>query len=63
MLVIAACVAIGASFFGTLISFHIDGATGPCIVLLQAFVFVLAFLFAPRRGVFALKRRNSHSAG
>ena len=63
MLVIAACVAISASFFGTLISFHIDGATGPCIVLLQAFVFVLAFLFAPRRGVFALKRRNSHSAG
>ena len=63
MLVIAACVAIGASVFGTLISFHIDGATGPCIVLLQAFVFVLAFLFAPRRGVFALKRRNSHSAG
>jgi manganese/iron transport system permease protein len=63
MLVIAACVAIGASFFGTLISFHIDGATGPCIVLLQAFVLVLAFSFAPRRGVFALKRRNSHSAG
>jgi manganese/iron transport system permease protein len=63
MLVIAACVAIGASVFGTLISFHIDGATGPCIVLLQAFVFVLAFLFAPRRGVFALKRSNSHSAG
>jgi manganese/iron transport system permease protein len=62
MLVIAACVAIGASVFGTLISFHIDGATGPCIVLLQAFVFVLAFLFAPRRGVFALKR-NNHSAG
>jgi hypothetical protein len=26
-------------------------------------VFVLAFLFAPRRGVFALKRSNSHSAG
>lgn len=62
MLVIAACVAIGASVFGTLISFHIDGATGPCIVLLQAFVFVLAFLFAPRRGVLALWR-NNHSAG
>jgi manganese/iron transport system permease protein len=62
MLVIAACVAIGASVLGTLISFHIDGATGPCIVLLQAFVFVLAFLFAPRRGVLALWR-NNHSAG
>ncbi|MFN3623353.1 MAG: metal ABC transporter permease [Hyphomicrobium sp.] len=62
MLVIAAAVAIGSSVLGTLISFHIDGATGPCIVLLQAFVFVLAFLFAPGRGVLAL-RRNSHSAG
>ncbi len=62
MLVIAAAVAIGSSVLGTLISFHIDGATGPCIVLLQAFVFVLVFLFAPGRGVFAL-RRNNHSAG
>lgn len=56
MLIIAAAVAIGSSVFGTLVSFHIDGATGPCIVLIQAFVFVLAFLFAPRRGVFALRR-------
>lgn len=56
MLIIAAAVAIGSSVLGTLVSFHIDGATGPCIVLIQAFVFVLAFLFAPRRGVFALRR-------
>ena len=56
MLVIAAAVAIGSSVFGTLVSFHVDGATGPCIVLIQAFVFVLTFLFAPRRGVFALRR-------
>jgi manganese/iron transport system permease protein len=62
MLAIAAAVAIGSSVLGTLISFHIDGATGPCIVLIQAFVFVLAFLFAPRGGVFALRRGN-HSAG
>jgi manganese/iron transport system permease protein len=62
MLVIAAAVAIGSSVLGTLVSFHIDGATGPCIVLIQAFVFLLAFLFAPRGGVFALRRGN-HSAG
>jgi hypothetical protein len=53
MLIIAAVVAIGASVVGTLVSFHIDGATGPCIVLIQTFVFVLAFLFAPKRGVLA----------
>jgi manganese/iron transport system permease protein len=62
MLVIASAVAIGSSVIGTLVSFHVDGATGPCIVLIQAFVFVLAFLFAPKRGVFALRRAN-HSAG
>ena len=38
---------------GTLVSFHIDGATGACIVLIQAAVFVLAFLFAPKRGLIA----------
>lgn len=56
MLAIAAAVAIGSSVAGTFVSFHIDGATGPCIVLIQAFVFALAFFFAPRRGVFALRR-------
>ena len=59
MLAISAAVAISSSVIGTLVSFHIDGATGPCIVLIQAFVFVLAFFFAPRRGVFALRRASS----
>jgi manganese/iron transport system permease protein len=56
MLVIAAAVAIGSSVLGTLVSFHIDGATGPCIVLIQAFIFLLAFFFAPGRGVLAVRR-------
>jgi manganese/iron transport system permease protein len=44
MLVIAAAVAIGSSVVGTIASFHIDGATGPCIVLIQAAIFLAAFL-------------------
>lgn len=55
MLIIATAVATGSSVLGTLISFHIDGATGACIVLVQAMVFVLAFLFAPKRGLFAVQ--------
>ena len=51
MLVIATAVAIGSSALGTIVSFHIDGATGACIVLIQTAVFVLAFLFAPKRGL------------
>lgn len=56
MLVVAAVVAIGSCITGTLISFHIDGATGPCIVLTQSAVFILAFLFG-HRGV--LKTRQT----
>jgi manganese/iron transport system permease protein len=59
MLAIAAAVAIGSSVIGTLVSFHIDGATGPCIVLIQMAVFLLAFLFAPRSGL--LRRATSAS--
>jgi manganese/iron transport system permease protein len=44
MLVIAAAVAIASSVLGTLVSFHINGSTGPCIVLIQAGIFALALL-------------------
>jgi manganese/iron transport system permease protein len=45
MLMIAAAVAIASSVLGTLASFHINGSTGPCIVLIQAGFFVLALLW------------------
>jgi manganese/iron transport system permease protein len=57
MLVIAVTVAIGSAALGTIVSFHINGATGACIVLVQAMAFVLAFLFAPKHGLFR-KHRN-----
>ena len=57
MLVIAAAAAVGSSALGTLVSFHIDGATGACIVLIQFLLFVLAFLFAPKRGFLTNWRR------
>ncbi|MEJ2228629.1 MAG: metal ABC transporter permease [Alphaproteobacteria bacterium] len=56
MLVIATVTATTSAALGTLISFHIDGATGASIVLTQALFFLLAFLLAPQRG---LLRRNS----
>jgi len=51
MLAIAMTVAIGSGVLGTLISFSINGATGPCIVLIQAGVFLMALLFAPGSGL------------
>ncbi len=51
MLGIATAVAIGSAVSGTLISFHINGATGPCIVLIQSAIFAIAFLLAPKGGL------------
>ncbi|MDX2259234.1 MAG: metal ABC transporter permease [Hyphomicrobiaceae bacterium] len=43
--------AVTASVIGTLISFHIDGATGPTIVLVQMALFLATLLLAPKRGL------------
>jgi manganese/iron transport system permease protein len=61
MLLIALAVAIGSCVVGTLASFHIDGSTGPCIVLVQAAAFLLALLFAPGSGL--LRRPRVAAAG
>jgi manganese/iron transport system permease protein len=63
MLVIAVAVAVGSSVLGTLASFHLDGATGPCIVLTQTFAFLLAFVFAPRRGLLATRKGRTAASG
>ncbi len=42
MLAIAAATAIGSCVVGTIISFHLDAATGPAIVVTQSLVFALA---------------------
>ena len=51
MLAVAMSVAIGSSVLGTFVSFHIDAATGPSIVLIQTVVFLLALFFAPGTGL------------
>lgn len=58
-------VAIGAltSFTGAYASYFIDGATGGIIVVLQTLVFLTAFLFAPKHGMLAARRRARLAAG
>ena len=46
MIAIALVTSISTSLFGTIISYHIDGATGPCIILLQAAVFLTALVYS-----------------
>ncbi len=53
-------VALGAvtSFVGAYVSYFLDGATGGVIVTLQTLVFLLAFVFAPKHGLLATRRRR-----
>jgi manganese/iron transport system permease protein len=57
---LALSVAIGAvtSIVGAYLSFFLDGATGGVIVSLQTALFLLAFLFAPKHGMLAARRRT-----
>ncbi|HLP70104.1 MAG TPA: metal ABC transporter permease [Rhizobium sp.] len=51
--------AIGAvtSLVGAYLSYFLDGATGGIIVVLQTVLFLLAFVFAPKHGRLAARRR------
>ncbi|MBN9888943.1 metal ABC transporter permease [Pelagibaca abyssi] len=60
---IVTSVAIGAltAFFGAYLSFFLDGATGGVIVVLQTLLFLAAFVFAPRHGMLAARRRAAEA--
>ncbi|MBN3145422.1 metal ABC transporter permease [Pectobacterium brasiliense] len=45
MVLVATLVSVISCIAGTLISFYIDGATGPCIVIVQAVFFTLALTY------------------
>ena len=53
-------VAIGrlTSCVGAYVSYFLDGATGGLIVTLQTLVFLAAFVFAPKHGMLAARRRR-----
>lgn len=64
LILIAIAVGTLSALFGAYISFFLDGATGGVIVVLQTVVFLLAFVFAPKHGVLAARRRrNANIAG
>lgn len=62
MMAIAVLVAVSSAVLGTLASFHLDAATGACIVLVQALVFAFVFLFAPRHGLLGRALRGNAPA-
>lgn len=56
-------IAIGSitSFLGAYISFFLDGATGGIIVVLQTLIFLTTFIFAPKHGLLAAKRKAARA--
>lgn len=61
MILLAALLGTLSSAIGAYLSYFLNGATGGCIVALQAIIFVIAWLFAPPQGLWHTlwpQRRN-----
>ncbi|MBW8636717.1 metal ABC transporter permease [Hoeflea sp. WL0058] len=56
-------VAIGTatSFLGAYASYFLDGATGGVIVTLQTLIFLAVFIFAPKHGLLAARRKAAEA--
>ncbi|MEM1368916.1 MAG: metal ABC transporter permease [Cyanobacteria bacterium P01_H01_bin.15] len=59
MLGVAIASGVFSSVMGTYISYHIDGSTGGCIVVLQTLLFMLAMIFAPKHGLIAKTKQSA----
>ena len=59
MLWIATGSAVFSSLAGVYVSFFLNGSTAACMVLVQALIFLLALVFAPKYGLFA-RPRTAH---
>lgn len=57
LIVLAFSIGAATSFVGAYISYFLDGATGGIIVVMQTALFLLAFVFAPKHGMLAARRR------
>ncbi|ODA67429.1 Manganese transport system membrane protein MntB [Methyloligella halotolerans] len=57
LIVISILIGAVTSFLGAYASYFLDGATGGVIVVLQTLVFLTAFVFAPKHGMLAARRK------
>ncbi|MGB7287336.1 MAG: metal ABC transporter permease [Salaquimonas sp.] len=54
---IAVTIGTLTSFIGAYLSYHLNAATGGLIVILQTAIFLFIFVFAPKHGMLASKRK------
>ncbi|MEL6599196.1 MAG: metal ABC transporter permease [Pseudomonadota bacterium] len=59
LIAIAVAIGAGASAVGAYLSYFLDGATGGIIVCMMTLLFLTAFVFAPKHGVLASRRRGA----
>ncbi|MCQ0093764.1 metal ABC transporter permease [Roseovarius sp. M141] len=57
LIVVSVLIGTLTSFVGAYASYFLDGATGGVIVTLQTLVFLAAFVFAPKHGTLAVRRK------
>ena len=57
LIVISVIIGTVTSFVGAYASYFLDGATGGIIVVAQTLIFLVAFVFAPKHGLLAARRR------
>ncbi|EAO0848167.1 TPA: iron/manganese ABC transporter permease subunit SitC [Salmonella enterica subsp. enterica serovar Oranienburg] len=57
LLMIAVVIGSLTSFLGAWLSYWLDGATGGIIVVMQTLLFITAFIFVPKHGLLANRRR------
>jgi manganese/iron transport system permease protein len=61
LLMISVSIGSSASAVGAYLSYFLDGATGGVIVTLQTLIFLAVFVFAPKYGLLAGRRRVSQT--
>jgi manganese/iron transport system permease protein len=61
LIVVSVLIGTITGFLGAYASYFLDGATGGVIVTLQTTIFLLAFVFAPKHGVLAARRKAANA--
>jgi manganese/iron transport system permease protein len=59
MIILSSLIGAVTGVAGTIASYFVNGATGGCIVTLQAALFVLVWIFAPKHGLIASRRKRN----
>ena len=61
LIIISVLLGTITSFLGAYASYFLDGATGGIIVALQTVIFLAAFIFAPKHGMLAARRKAAQA--